>query len=114
MRLHSKPLAVWGLTLCLLLGSGPRLAASPRPEGKGVLLSQVDRAEAGGGSAERQDLNAERRKARSRFTYLALGYGLVWLALGVYLLQLHRRTARVAYEIDALSRRLAGSDQDGM
>jgi hypothetical protein len=52
-------------------------------------------------------VDAERRKARSRFGYLALGYGLVWIALGFSILHLHRRVSRVRSDIDALSHRLA-------
>jgi CcmD family protein len=51
-------------------------------------------------------LDLERQKTRSRFHYLMLGYGLIWLSLGVYLIQMNRRVASVGREIDELKGRL--------
>jgi CcmD family protein len=48
----------------------------------------------------------ERKRAASRFRYLVLGYGLIWLTLGAYLLNLNRRIAQVGREIDDLTGRL--------
>jgi CcmD family protein len=48
----------------------------------------------------------ERRKARSRFRYLMLGYGLIWVSLGYYLFDLNRRVTRVGREIDELKGRV--------
>ncbi|MCA9726908.1 MAG: CcmD family protein [Candidatus Eisenbacteria bacterium] len=38
--------------------------------------------------------------------YLLLGYGLIWLGLGVYLFQLNRRLDRVHRDIAELRERL--------
>lgn len=49
----------------------------------------------------------------SRFQYLTLGYGLIWLSIGVYLFLMNRRIARVKTEIDELRRRLSRDDTQG-
>jgi CcmD family protein len=51
-------------------------------------------------------LDLEKEKTRSRFRYLMLGYGLIWLSIGAYLIQMNRRVARVGQEIDELKGRL--------
>jgi CcmD family protein len=48
----------------------------------------------------------EREKAASRFRYLMLGYGLIWLTLGAFLLNLNRRIAQVGKEVEDLTGRL--------
>jgi CcmD family protein len=52
----------------------------------------------------------ERRVQRSRFRYLMLGYGVIWISLGVYMFGLHRRVAAVGREIGELRARLEESD----
>lgn len=51
-------------------------------------------------------IEIEKMKMRSRFRYLMLGYGLIWISLGVYLVQMNRRVTRVGQEIDELKGRL--------
>ncbi len=51
---------------------------------------------------------AERRIAQSRFRYLMLGYGTIWVALGVYLFSLNRRIGSARGEIESLQARLEG------
>lgn len=40
----------------------------------------------------------------TRFHYLLLGYALIWIALGVYLHQLHRRLSQVQRDLVELER----------
>lgn len=49
------------------------------------------------------------KRQRSRFRYLMLGYGLIWLTLGAFLLSLTRRVKQVGQEISELSGRLEDS-----
>ena len=42
----------------------------------------------------------------SRFFYLTLGYGLIWVSIGVYLVLMHRRIDRVRGELAELRARL--------
>jgi hypothetical protein len=71
-------------------------------------MAQYEQSEAPGapgGEAERS-AEAERRKAKSRFQYLLLGYGLIWVSLGYYLFSLNRKVALVGRDIDELKGRL--------
>ncbi|MBK8230105.1 MAG: CcmD family protein [Candidatus Eisenbacteria bacterium] len=42
----------------------------------------------------------------SRFFYLTLGYGLIWVSIGVYLVLMQRRIDRVRGELAELRARL--------
>ena len=47
----------------------------------------------------------------TKFQYLVLAYGLIWISLGVYLLLLSRRIERLRGELAELRRR-GGEDGD--
>ncbi len=53
----------------------------------------------------------ESAKARSRFHYLMLGYGVIWVCLGVFLISLSRRIGRVGSEISELKLRLEATER---
>jgi hypothetical protein len=63
-----------------------------------------------GGGEQTSDAAADRardsEKSRSRFRYLMLGYGVIWVSLGVFLISLTRKIGRVGAEIDNLRERL--------
>ncbi len=91
--------------LLLSFPAGPGRAPAfipPAACAAGTDVAQIDQPSYGTDSA----IEAERRKARSRFRYLMLGYGLIWVSLGVYLFQLNRNIARVGQEVDELKGRL--------
>lgn len=78
-------------------------AVQARPAGADhEKLAQAQPAAPEGG----RPVDLERRKARSRFQYLMLGYGLIWVSLGAYLFRLNRGVNRVGREIDELQGRL--------
>jgi len=52
-----------------------------------------------------------RAKTRGRFHYLMLGYGLIWVSLGVFLFDLTRKIGRVGSEIHDLKARLDAAEQ---
>lgn len=79
--------------------------------GPSVALAQAQEAERDQVSGSMQAMQAdpaavERAKARSRFHYLMLGYGAIWLCLGVFLIDLTRKVGRVGSEIAELKARL--------
>ena len=51
-------------------------------------------------------MDEERQKKESRFRYLMLGYGIIWICLGVYLFGLNRRLLQVGREVEELRGRL--------
>ena len=53
----------------------------------------------------------EMAKARSRFHYLMLGYGMIWICLGVFLIDLTRKVDRVGSEIGELQHRLEATER---
>jgi hypothetical protein len=53
----------------------------------------------------------ESAKTRSRFHYLMLGYGLIWLCLGVFLIDISRKVGRVGSEITELKLRLEATER---
>lgn len=94
--------------------SAPHREAGREPPAPGVQLARAeDAAEidpAGDSAAAIAEMEERRERdhriARSRFRYLMLGYGLVWLSLGAYLVSLHRRIGGVRREIAGLEARL--------
>ncbi len=91
------------LLACLLTFPASRWAPGVAPAK--AQYDQSGTANPSGGEAER-DAGAEKRKTRSRFQYLMLGYGLIWVSLGYYLFDLNRRVAHVGRDIDELKGRL--------
>jgi CcmD family protein len=76
------------------------------------LLAQADTGSTPGYTgADERPVEVERRVQRSRFRYLMLGYGLVWLSLGAYLFALNRGIDRVGREIGDLRGRLQETDR---
>ncbi len=51
-------------------------------------------------------LAEEQRKKLSRFRYMLLGYGLIWICLGFYLFGMNRRIHQVGREVNDLKGRL--------
>ena len=105
-----RTLLAVGFLAVLMMGlEAPRCGEGGSPFG-GVSAVRVARAESPQetgteGSTARPAID-ERRAARSRFRYLAAGYGLIWIALGFYLFRLHGRVAAVGREIEELKGRL--------
>lgn len=75
-------------------------------------LGSVEGALAQSGAQERP-VETERRIAQSRYRYLMLGYGTIWVALGVYLFSLNRRIGGARREIESLRLRLEDLDRGG-
>lgn len=63
------------------------------------------------GAAQERPVETEKKIARSRYRYLMLGYGTIWVALGVYLFSLNRRIGAARQEIESLRVRLDGLDR---
>ena len=62
-------------------------------------------------AASDRPADLEREKARNRFRYLMLGYGLIWVSLGAYLIGMNRRVAAVGREIEELKVRLQDAER---
>jgi hypothetical protein len=106
------------LLALLLAASAGRAAANhheePSTPAAAELLAQADPGTTPGytGTGERP-VEMERRVQKSRFQYLMLGYGLVWVSLGAYLFGLNRKIGRVGGEIADLRDRLREGDRGG-
>lgn len=103
----------------MLLLAGPDAAAESERAGRPAVkapvqeMAQLDQPEAQRETAGTMQSSAdlEGRKARSRFKYLMLGYGLIWGSLAVYLFQLNRGVAQVGLEIGELKVRLEEAEE---
>lgn len=94
------------LAAALLIAVTVAGPASPAVSAGAGDLAQVEEMQPGTG---RTGSALDARKSASRFRYLMLGYGLIWVSLGVYLLSLHRGVGRVGREIEELKARLEES-----
>lgn len=98
-RLAASVLALWiGLLAPAPAAADDAIAPAGQPSGAAQM--------APGPQAGERPLELERQKMRSRFRYLMLGYGLIWVSLGVYLIQMNQRVSRVGQEIGELRARL--------
>lgn len=94
------------LFLVLLIGfAAPVRSSAGSGPGASPARAEIAQMEPSAQPGERP-IELERQKMRSRFRYLMLGYGLIWVSLGVYLIQMNRHVARVGREIDELKGRL--------
>jgi hypothetical protein len=94
------------LFLVLLIGyATPGRSSGGSAPGASATRADLAQMEPSAQPGERP-IELERQKMRSRFRYLMLGYGLIWVSLGAYLIQMNRNVARVGHEIDELKGRL--------
>lgn len=106
------------ILMCVLFASAqalPRIGAVPdivSVASAGTEASETSplfaQNEASSDPAANRAIDLDERQ-RSRFRYLMLGYGLIWLILGAFLVSLNRRIGQVGQEIGELSGRLEDS-----
>lgn len=103
-RMVALSLGILTLAFAGIVSAGSSVGASGSP-GTPVLAQATTEGSAPGYAGERP-AEMEQRIQRSRFHYLMLGYGVIWVCLGVYMFGLHRKVAAVGREIGELRSRL--------